>query len=123
MTGAFNQRHLYDRLPRDLDVAVAEGHALSVIAFDVADFRDIIGMSGEREGDRVLAELTDLLQEEAPAEATAYRVGRDEFILVVADCSATEAAALAAPHLRQGDTGHHCREHADLAVCRRCRLP
>jgi diguanylate cyclase (GGDEF)-like protein len=95
VTGAFNQRHLYDQLPRDLDDTISEGQYLSVIAFDVADFRDIVGMTGEREGDRVLAELTDILQEEAPSGASAYRVGRDEFVLVVRDCSAAEAAALA----------------------------
>jgi diguanylate cyclase (GGDEF)-like protein len=95
VTGAFNQRHLYDRLPRDLDDALSEGECVSVIAFDVADFRDIVGMSGQREGDRVLAELTDLLHEEAPADAGTYRVGRDEFILVAPGVCAKDAAVLA----------------------------
>lgn len=95
VTGAFNQRHLYDRLPRELAEAATEGAEVSLIAFDIADFRDILAMYGEREGDRVLSELADILHAESPESAHAYRVGSDEFIVVVPGYSAAEAASLA----------------------------
>ena len=95
VTGAFNQRHLYDRLVRDLAEAGRSSTTVSAIAFDVVDFRNIVGMSGPGEGDRVLTELTSILRMEFPGAATIYRVGRDEFVVVVPGFSANESAALA----------------------------
>jgi diguanylate cyclase (GGDEF)-like protein len=95
VTGTFNQRHLYDRLPRELAEATAEGLSASVIAFDVADFREIVTMFGQDEGDRVLSLLADILHTESPEGAHAYRVGSDEFIVVVRGYSAGDGAALA----------------------------
>lgn len=95
VTGAFNQRHLYDRMPRELAEATAEGLSVAVIAFDVADFRDIVTMYGEGEGDRVLSLLADILHTESPESAHAYRVGSDEFIVVVRGYSAADGASLA----------------------------
>lgn len=95
VTGAFNQRHLYDRLGRDLAQAGRSGGTVSAIAFDIVDFRNIVGMCGLEEADRVLVELTDILRQESPGAATTYRVGRDEFIVSIPELSAGESATLA----------------------------
>jgi diguanylate cyclase (GGDEF)-like protein len=95
VTHAFNQRHLYDRLPRDIAEAATTQTCVSVVAFDVADFRNIVGMSGESEGDRVLSDLTAIMRSESPDNSAVYRVGRDEFVVVMPRCSGTESTALA----------------------------
>lgn len=95
VTGAFNQRYLYDRLGRDLAQAGRSGSTVAAMAFDIVDFRNIVGMCGPDEADRVLAEFTGILRREAPEAATTYRVGRDEFVVAVPEFSADESATLA----------------------------
>ncbi|HEY5540474.1 MAG TPA: HD domain-containing phosphohydrolase [Coriobacteriia bacterium] len=95
ISGAYNTRYLYERLPSDLDDARVEERSVAAVAFDVVDFRDIVKMSGAETGDRLLATLVDIVRGELPAAATVYRVGRDEFVAVVAGVSAAEAEGLA----------------------------
>jgi diguanylate cyclase (GGDEF)-like protein len=68
---------------------------MTAIAFDVVDFRDLVKMSGTEAGDRLLSELVDVVRGELPASATVYRVGRDEFVAVIAGVSAVDAVGLA----------------------------
>jgi diguanylate cyclase (GGDEF)-like protein len=95
VTGTFNQRRLYDSLPRELNEATVTQRPVATLAFDVVDFRDIERMFGTEESDRVLVELADLLRDEAPAGSDIYRVGGDEFIVVAPGRSVAEAVALA----------------------------
>jgi HD-GYP domain-containing protein (c-di-GMP phosphodiesterase class II) len=48
-------------------------------------------MSGAEAGDRLLAELVDVIRGELAASGTVYRVGRDEFVAVISGLSATDA--------------------------------
>ncbi|MDR3685525.1 MAG: diguanylate cyclase [Coriobacteriia bacterium] len=95
ISGAYNQRYLYERLPLELDDARSEHREIAAIAFDVIDFRDIVQMSGAEAGDQLLVELVDVIRAELPASATVYRVGRDEFVAVVDGLSALDAEASA----------------------------
>jgi diguanylate cyclase (GGDEF)-like protein len=94
-SGAYNPRYLYERLPRELDDARAGHVEVAAIAVDIVDFRDLVKMWGVEAGDRLLARLVDVVRGELPADTTVYRVGRDEFVAVVARVSASEAASLA----------------------------
>ena len=94
-TGTFNQRHLYDRLASELAEAGAAGRTVAAVAFDVVDFRTLVRMSGSEVADAVLKQLTDLIRAESPRGSEVYRVGRDEFLVVLAGCSPEEAVAMA----------------------------
>ena len=94
-TATFNQRYLYDRLPRELADAGGARRPVSAIAFDVVDFRNIERMAGAEEGARVLVELAETLRAESPAGSTVYRVGSDEFVVIAPDLPEADAVSLA----------------------------
>jgi diguanylate cyclase (GGDEF)-like protein len=94
-TGAYNQRQLYEALPGELAEAHANNRCMSVVAFDIVDFRDLAVMSGQAEADRVLGELADVLRVEAPTGSSVYRVGLDEFLVTIPGFSAEDTEGLA----------------------------
>jgi diguanylate cyclase (GGDEF)-like protein len=95
VTGAYNQRHLYARLPKQLAEAGLAGRSVVAVAFDVVDFRSLVRMSGAELADALLIALATSVRAEAPESSELYRIGRDEFLVIVDGISADESVALA----------------------------
>ncbi|MGV2861622.1 sensor domain-containing diguanylate cyclase [Achromobacter sp. ESBL13] len=90
MTGLMNRRAMRLRL----DERVAAGTAFAIIALDVDHFKQINDTHGHPTGDRVLIALARTLSASVRQQDRPFRVGGEEFVVIVPD--ATEAVALAA---------------------------
>lgn len=78
LTGLLNRRALFDRYgdgPVDAHTAV--------IAFDLDDFKTVNDRYGHAAGDAALRLFAGLLKENAPAAASAARLGGEEFTLIL----------------------------------------
>ena len=95
LTGLHNRRYFHETLARE----VARGHRyqrkLSLIVFDLDDFKAINDRIGHLAGDAVLAEAAERLLTVVRSADVACRVGGDEFAVVLPESNAEEAELLA----------------------------
>lgn len=91
LTGLFNRRFLFEELERTL----ARGHAVSLVLFDLDDFKIINDTYGHLTGDRVLRDVAAVLMRETRQQDLLARYGGDEFLLILEGAAAEEAAAVA----------------------------
>jgi diguanylate cyclase (GGDEF)-like protein len=90
LTGVGNHGHFQDRLDTVLAQADEAGSIVSLCLMDIDDFKQINDIRGHPVGDRVLARLASELRQSEEA----FRIGGDEFALLMA--GADERAAIAA---------------------------
>lgn len=78
----------------ELAIAVAQsersGRPLALALLDLDDFKFIDDRGGHREGDRLLRELGAVLRSARPQDR-AFRIGGDEFALLLPDCDGPDA--------------------------------
>jgi diguanylate cyclase (GGDEF)-like protein/PAS domain S-box-containing protein len=100
LTGLINRREFDNRLTEALDSAhEGEGpHALLYV--DLDQFKVVNDTCGHSAGDRLLRDVTGLLQTHVRAADTIARLGGDEFGILVRHCTA-EQAAMIAENIRQ----------------------
>ncbi len=100
LTGIGNHRAFRQDLLRELSRAERHQEALTLALLDVDDFKIVNDRDGHLHGDRVLASLAELLTT-LRAEDRAYRVGGDEFAIILPQTSA-EAARHTIARLQTG---------------------
>jgi diguanylate cyclase (GGDEF)-like protein len=83
LTGVFNRRGLLPRLQQAIANATAQGSPLSLISFDLDQFKRINDEFGHAEGDRVLCQLVQLTRQLVRATDLLGRIGGEEFMLMV----------------------------------------
>ena len=91
VTGLGNHRHFHERLQAELARAEETRLPLSLCIVDLDDFKRINDRYGHPDGDLVLAALARKLRQGGEA----FRVGGDEFALLLPACSAGDALELA----------------------------
>ena len=95
LTGLYNSRYFYKHL--DIEVARAKryGNSLSLMLFDIDDFKRLNDTYGRQEGDEVLQGLAHTLTSVCRETDVLVRYGGEEFIIILADTAGEEATALA----------------------------
>lgn len=83
VTGVLNRRGGEDELGRALARAAREGEPLSVLMFDMTDFKSVNDTFGHGEGDRVLLSVAKKLRENLREGDVVARWGGDEFLAVL----------------------------------------
>ncbi|HEY6963214.1 MAG TPA: GGDEF domain-containing protein [Gaiellaceae bacterium] len=96
LTGLHNRRYFHELLAREVARAHRYGRRLSLIVFDLDDFKAVNDRIGHLAGDAVLAEAAARILSAARASDVACRVGGDEFAVVLPESGASEAELLAA---------------------------
>jgi len=91
LTGLYNRRYLDDMMPRILDRARADEVPVSVIMFDIDDFKRVNDEHGHAVGDALLAELGGLFLARTRPGDIACRYGGEEFVLVLPRASLSHA--------------------------------
>lgn len=91
VTGLGNRR----KLLADLEAAVDSGDHIVLALFDLNGFKAYNDSFGHPAGDALLARLGDKLAQRVDGTATAYRMGGDEFCLLVTDSAADHVRLLA----------------------------
>ncbi len=83
LTGLFNRRYLSESLAREIARARRRGQPVSVMAFDLDNFKDFNDRYGHPAGDLVLVAFAHLLRANSRSEDIACRQGGEEFVLIL----------------------------------------
>lgn len=93
LTGAANRRQLEVCLEREWERALRYGRSLAVVLIDIDHFKGYNDHYGHLAGDRCLQQVTETLQQGAARSTELFgRYGGEEFLLVLPEISAQEAA-------------------------------
>lgn len=82
LTGLYNRRHFDERLLLEVSLARRHSRPLSLVMFDVDDFKSINDRHGHRVGDEVLRAVGEALQRDLRREDETFRYGGEEFALL-----------------------------------------
>ncbi len=82
-TGLHNSRHLYERLEHTLERSQRTGKPVSLIFFDLDNFKRINDTYGHLNGTRLLKEVGELVRDNLGLIETGYRYGGDEFVVLM----------------------------------------
>jgi diguanylate cyclase (GGDEF)-like protein len=83
LTGLAHQAALNARLARSRQLATAQGRTIGVVLADIDGMRALNERRGQRGGDEILRAMAAMLEEAAGERGSAFRVGGDEFALVI----------------------------------------
>jgi|HigsolmetaAR202D_1030399.scaffolds.fasta_scaffold02705_2 diguanylate cyclase (GGDEF)-like protein/PAS domain S-box-containing protein len=101
LTGLINRREFENRLNEALSSARADPSRTHVLLYlDLDQFKLVNDTCGHQAGDRLLKQITGLLQTRLRSSDTIARLGGDEFGVLLEDCNAERAAKIA-DNLRQ----------------------
>ena len=110
LTGLGNHRAFHEELERQLDLARRHRYPLVIVLLDLDDFRSLNEAAGHATGDRLLGEMTSLLRAAFRRSDRLFRVGGDEFAVLLPHSSvedgyqATRRLLAAALTPRTGET-------------------
>ena len=94
LTGLYNQRYFQETLRREVTRAHRYQRKLTLIVFDLDDFKSINDQVGHLAGDRVLAQAADRLREAVRSVDVACRIGGDEFAVLMPESAAEDGEQL-----------------------------
>ncbi|MEO7836591.1 MAG: GGDEF domain-containing protein, partial [Acidimicrobiales bacterium] len=96
LTGLLNRRALKRDLDRELALAVRHDRSVSMVVGDLDGLKTINDTRGHTAGDDALRALAGALATALRSGDAAYRVGGDEFVMLLTASSATHAAGVVA---------------------------
>ena len=92
LTGLPNRRHLFDAATRLVATQRRRGGAIAAAVIDLDWFKQVNDAQGHDAGDAVLRAFAGLLQRETRAGDIPCRYGGEEFVLLMPDAGAAQAA-------------------------------
>lgn len=95
LTGIFNRGYFSNRLESDVAFALRHGKPLSLVIFDVDDFKQLNDEHGHPVGDQVLSTLAHRVLGTTRSEDIFARYGGEEFALICRDVDAIRASRAA----------------------------
>ena len=94
LTGLHNRRYFHETLARECARAHRYERKLSLIVFDLDDFKEVNDRIGHLAGDTVLAEAGERVRDVVRTADIACRVGGDEFAVILPESSLNDADQL-----------------------------
>jgi diguanylate cyclase (GGDEF)-like protein len=94
LTGLYNRRFAERRLREEIARAHRRGFALSLVLFDLDDFKQVNDRHGHAAGDMVLKVFAGQLSKTVREADLAARLGGDEFMLLLTECSSDQVPIL-----------------------------
>lgn len=82
LTGAWNRRYFDDFLPRAIEEARAKRRSLTLLLFDIDNFKRFNDQHGHAAGDEILTECVRLLYSAVRPTDKVCRIGGDEFAVI-----------------------------------------
>jgi diguanylate cyclase (GGDEF)-like protein len=95
LTGLKNRRRFEEDLQMAMARARREGATGAVLMLDLDDFKRVNDSHGHPAGDRMIAEIAEVLRQRTRESDTLARLGGDEFAIVLPRCSLVEARMVA----------------------------
>lgn len=116
LTGIFNRGYFNNRLESDVAFALRHGKPLSLVMFDVDEFKQINDTHGHPVGDEVLRILAERVESTTRSEDIFARYGGEEFALICRDVEAARATRAAERILDTVGKTPFVVEHRSLPV-------
>ncbi|MFN8446815.1 MAG: GGDEF domain-containing protein [Caldilineaceae bacterium] len=95
LTGVFNRRHFMELAARATSPSTNDASDLSIILFDVDDFKQVNDTYGHQYGDLLLQEICNTIKEILRDGDIFARYGGEEFIILLPNTTQETACALA----------------------------
>ncbi len=83
LTACYNRRQMYEIMEQQMELSIRHGQELSVILFDLDNFKDLNDNYGHLFGDRVLKTVTTLTREMLRMSDSLCRFGGEEFVIIL----------------------------------------
>ncbi len=83
LTGLYNHRAFHERLRIALSSASRSHEAVSVLMLDIDDFKRVNDIYGHGAGDEILRSLAETLKDAVRTSDVVYRLGGEEFAVVI----------------------------------------
>ena len=83
LTGLYNRRFFDEALAQNIETVRRYGRELSLVIFDLDDFKAVNDSRGHQAGDEVLKKFARLLQNTARKADSVCRIGGDEFAVIL----------------------------------------
>jgi len=106
LTGLYNRRLFQEYFDKELNRAKRYGQHLALMILDLHRFKDVNDRYGHLQGDQLLQMAATTLQKTLRASDYAFRIGGDEFALLLPQSDPEQAATL----------GRRIRAHFESAV-------
>jgi len=94
LTGLYNRRLFTESFEKELNRARRYGLPLSIVILDLHRFKEVNDKYGHPRGDEVLRAAASTLQKALRTSDSAFRIGGDEFALLLPQTDAAQAVAL-----------------------------
>jgi diguanylate cyclase (GGDEF)-like protein len=91
LTGLFNRRHFKQKLAEASRRADKLEHSVWLMRFEIDDFRK----HSEKHADLLLEEIGKIARENLTREALPFRIGRNDFAIILSDCDGKTTARTA----------------------------
>jgi len=94
LTGLYNRRLFSENFDKELNRARRYTHPLSLVILDLHHFKEVNDKYGHPRGDEVLRAAAATLKKALRTSDSAFRIGGDEFALVLPQTDSAQASAL-----------------------------
>ena len=94
LTGLFNRRFFEDHFEKELNRASRYNHNLALVLLDLHQFKEVNDRYGHPKGDLLLKTAADTLRKSLRTSDYAFRIGGDEFALLLVQSDTTQAETL-----------------------------
>jgi diguanylate cyclase (GGDEF)-like protein len=95
LTGLFNHRYFQDHLVNEMNRAKRYGRPLSLVMFDIDNFKRYNDQYGHLTGDSILRNIGAILKNNAREVDIACRYGGEEFMMILPETDSAGAMAIA----------------------------
>jgi diguanylate cyclase (GGDEF)-like protein len=104
LTGLYNHRYFHDRLAAEIRRARRRRGSVSLLIYDIDDFKRVNDTRGHLVGDHVLSRVAEVSRDTCREEDVLCRIGGEEFTVILPGSEEQEAVAVA-ERLRQAVEG------------------
>ena len=94
LTGLFNRTEFSDRIEQQWALARRQGWNVTLVVFDIDHFKSVNDRFGHTAGDAVLKQVAQAAKRNFRIADTLVRYGGEEFVALMLDCNAADAAVL-----------------------------
>jgi diguanylate cyclase (GGDEF)-like protein len=115
LTGLYNRQFFDEVLKREIKRAKRHGQELSILFFDLDDFKAINDAYGHQAGDAALTRAAQIILQETRSEDTAARYGGEELVIILPETDKMSALVLGERIRRRIETSHLKYGNTELA--------
>ena len=94
LTGLYNRRFFDDYFEKELNRSIRYSHRLALVVFDLHRFKEVNDRYGHPQGDVLLQVVASTLRKSLRTSDYAFRIGGDEFAILLPQSDTEQAAAL-----------------------------